>query len=246
MFGIPADTALAWANVISLSGLVIAAAGAFVAYQLAARMNAGHSLELQQVQSEARTQIEIVAAQANTRTAGLVKANEELQLELQSERKARKAMSAQTRDITNEQMAKFVDTVKGKVRQINLFTAPDREASIFGITILDALQKADVSVTWHRMQSLPTFGRGIADNGVTIYEYPAEEKDESVGRTLAKAFTALDVQPNLLIPTQPLWDLPSPSLIIAPTPPEFLRAPNGPIPSATKSAVLSDLLSHAE
>jgi hypothetical protein len=246
MFGIPADTAFAWANVISLSGLVIAAAGAIVAYQLAARMNAAHSFELQQVQSEARTQIEIVATEAHTRTAGLVKANEELQLELQSEREARKTMSAQTRDITDEQMARFVDMVKGKVRQINVFTAPDREASIFGVTILDALQKADVSVTWYRTQSLPTFARGIADNGVTIYEYPAEERDESVGRTLVKAFTAMGVQPNLLIPAQPLWDFPSPSLIIAPRPPEFLRASKDPLPSVTKSAALSDLLSQAE
>jgi hypothetical protein len=233
MFGIPADTALAWANVISLSGLAIAAAGAILAYQLAARMNAAHS-------------IEIAAAQANTRAAGLAKANEELQLALQSERGARKAMSAQMRDITDEQMAKFVDAVKGKVRQINLFTVPDREASIFGITILDALQKADVSVTWYRARSLPTFARGIADSGVTIYEYPGEEKDDSVGRTLARAFIALDVQPNLLIPAQPLWDFPSPSLFIAPGPPEFLRASKDPIPSTTKSAVLSDLLSHAE
>ena len=79
---------------------------------------------------------------------------------------------------------------QGKVRQINLFTAPDREASIFGITILDALQKADVSVTLYRAQSLPTFAQGIADNGVTIYEYPAEEKNESVGRTLGSGLIA--------------------------------------------------------
>jgi hypothetical protein len=246
MFGIPADTALAWANVISLSGLAIAAAGAIVAHQLAARMNAAHSLELLQVQSEARTQIEFVAAEAHTRTTGLKEANEELQLELQSEREARKKLSKQTRDITDEQMAKFVDTVKGKVRTINVFTAPDREASIFGIAILDALQKADVSVTWYRTQSLPTFARGIADNGVTIYEYPAEERDESTGRTLVKAFTAMGVQPNLLIPAQPLWDFPSPSLFIAPRPPQFLRASNNPLPSATKSAALSDLLTQAE
>jgi hypothetical protein len=248
MFGIPADTALVWANVISLSGLAISAAGAILAYQLAAQMNAAHSLELQQVQSEARTQIEIVADQANTRTAGLAKANEELQLEVQSEREARKTMSArfQTRDITDEQMAKFVEMVKGKVPQINLFTVPDREASIFAITIMDALHKADVSVTWYRIQSLPKFGQGIADNGVTIYEYPGGEKDESVGRTLAKAFTAMDVQPNLLIPARPLWDFPSPSLFIAPRPPEFLPASKDPISSATKSAALSDFLSHAE
>jgi hypothetical protein len=100
-------------------------------------------------------------------------------------------------------------------------------------------------VTLYRTQSLPTFARGIADNGVTIYEYPAVEKDESVGRTLVEAFTAMGVQPNLLIPAQPLWDFPSPSLIIAPRPPEFLRASKDPIP-ATKSAALSDLLSEAE
>jgi hypothetical protein len=246
MFGIPGDTALAWANVILLSGLAIAAAGAIVAYQLGARMNAAYSLELQQVQSEAQTQIEILLAEVNTRTAGLVKVNEELQLGLQSERETRKAMVAQTRDITNEQMAKFVNVVKGKVRQINLFIAPNREASILGITILDALQKADVSVTWYRMKALPRVGQGIADSGVTIYEYPAAEKDESVGRTLAKALTAMDMQPNLLIPAQPLWEFPSPSLIIAPRPPEFLRASKDPIPSATKSAVLPDFLSHAE
>ena len=130
MFGIPADTALAWANVISLSGLAIAAAGAIVAHQLAARMNAAHHLELLQVQSEARTQIEFVAAEAHTRTTGLKEANEELQLELQSEREARKKLSKQTRDITDEQMVKFVDTVKGKVRTINVFTAPDHNVDL--------------------------------------------------------------------------------------------------------------------
>src|SRR4029453_8560709 len=51
MFGIPADTALAWANIIALSGLAMAAAGAFTAYQLSGRINAAHGLELQQVKS---------------------------------------------------------------------------------------------------------------------------------------------------------------------------------------------------
>jgi transcriptional regulator NrdR family protein len=249
MFGIPADTALAWANIISLSGLAIAAAGAFAAYQLSGRINAAHGLELQQVKSEARTEIENAASQVRTRTAQLVEVNESLQLDLQSEKDARKALSAQLqrRDMTDDQMAKFVATIKGKVRQINLFTVADREASKFGLTILDALREADVAVTWYRLRSVPPYVQGIVDSGVTIYAYPAEGKsDERVTRVLAQAFTALDVQPNLLIPSKPLWDLPSPSLIIAPRSPKFVRPSQDPIPSATKSAALSDLFSHAE
>jgi hypothetical protein len=248
MFAIPADTALAWANVISLSGLAIAVAGAVVAYQLSARMNAAHSLELQQVKSEARTQIEIAATQANTRTAQLVDVNENLQLELQSEKDARKALSTQLqrRDVAGEQMAKFVDTIKGKVRQINLFTVRDHEASIFGLTILDALHEADVSVTWYRVRASSMLPPGIPNYGVTIYEHPGGERDESVGRTLAKAFAEIDVQSNLIISARPLQEFPSPSLIIAPRTPKFVRPSRDPIPSATTSAALSDLFSHTE
>jgi len=251
MFGIPADTLVTWANVISLSGLGLAAAATIVAHQLSARMNVANIRELQQVQSEARTQIETsraAAAEASARTAELVRANAQLQLELQTEKDIRATMSGQlqTRDMTKEQMAKFVETIKGKVRQLSLFTVPDREASIFGITILDALRKADVSATWYRMQSPPTSSQGVAHTGVIIYEYPGGGGDERVGRTLLKAFTDIDVQSNLLNPPQPLQGFPSPSLIVAFKPPEFLRASDNPIPSDVGATVPSDFLSRAE
>jgi len=252
MLGIPADTLLAWANVISLSALGIAAAGTLVIYQLSARMNAAKVRELQQVQSEARTQIEtarVDAAQASARTAELEKANAELQLELQSEKDARTTMPGQfqPRDMTKEQIAKFVGAIKGKVRQLSLFTVPDPEASVFGIAVLDALRKADVSVTWYRMQSSVTPVQGVASTGVIIYEYPGGDGDECAGRTLLNAFTDIDVQSNLLNPAQPLQGVPNPSLIIALKPPEFLRPPDRPIPSDTEShSGLRDLLSRAE
>jgi hypothetical protein len=249
MFGIPADMALAWANIISLSGLAIAAAGAVAAYQLSARIGADHRVELQLVKSEARTQLENAATRANALTAQLVEVNENLQLELQSEKDARKTLSAQLqrRDMTDEQMVKFVATIKGKVRQINLLTVADRETTTLGLTILDALREANVEVTWYRLRSAPPLGQDIADSGVTIYECPDEGKhDESIARILAQAFTALDVRPTLRITAKPLWDLPSPSLIIAPRTPTFIRPSQDPIPSATKSAALSDLFSHTE
>jgi len=252
MLGIPADTLLAWANVISLSALGIAATGTLVIYQLSARMNAAKVRELQQVQSEARTQIEIArvdADQVSARIAELEKANAELQLELQNEKDARTTMPGQfqPRDVTKEQIAKFVGAIKGKVRQLSLFTVPDPEASVFGIAVLDALRKADVSVTWYRMQSSVTPIQGVASTGVIIYEYPGRGGAESAGRTLLNAFTGIDVQSNLLSPAQPLQGVPSPSLIIALKPPAFLRPSDRPIPSETASRRgLRDLLSRAE
>src|SRR5262249_26469749 len=87
----------------------------------------------------------------------LLRANTELQQELQEEQDARKAMpeQLQPRDMTKEEVAKFVETIKGKVSRLSLFTVADPEATIFGITVLDSLRKADVSVTWFRMHPSP-------------------------------------------------------------------------------------------
>jgi hypothetical protein len=249
MFGIPMETLVTWANAISLSSLTIAVVGTIVALQLSARMNAANSLNLRRIQSEASTQVESLkaaAARASARTAQLVRATAELQLQLQSEKDARAALSAQlqTRDITKEQMAKFVETIKGKVRQVSLFTMPDREASIFGITILDALRKAGVFVTWHRLQPPTPLRAEVADTGVVIYECPEKGGDECPGRTLLKAFTDIDVQSSLLSPAQPLQGFPSPSLIVALKPPEFLRASNSPLHPDVKAT--GSVLSHAE
>lgn len=251
MSGIPADMLFAWVNVISLSALGIAAAGTIATYHLSARMNAAKDRELQQVQSEARTQVETAradAAEASARTAELVKANTELQLELQTEKDARIAMPEQfqPRDMTKEQIAKFVETIKGKVPQLSLFTVPDPEASVFGITVLDALRKADVPVAWYRMQSSVTPIQGVATSGVIIYEYP-RGGDECAGRTLLKAFTDMNMQSSLLSPVRPLPGVPSPSLIIALKPPEFLRPADYPVPSDTETDNLPrNLLSHAD
>lgn len=242
MLGIPADTALAWANVISLGGLVVAVAGSVVAYQLSAGLSTAHSLELQQVKSAAQHQIATVETQAHMRSAELVEMNEGLQLEVQS---ARTALSTRPTggEVTDEQVARFADGIKGKVQEINLFTAPGREASILGITILDGLRDAGVAVNWYRMRSAPTFRRGTADSGVTIYEYPAGQGHDGVARVLANAFTAMNVEPNLVVTDQPLYDFPSPSIFVAaPRPPEFLRSAQGPIRSAT----ISDLFSQTE
>jgi hypothetical protein len=220
-----------------------------VAYQLSARIGADHRVQLQQVKSEARTQIENAATRANALTVQLVEVNENLQLELQSEKDARKTLSAQLqrRDLTDEQMIKFVATIKGKIRQINLLTVADRETTTFGLTILDALREANVDVTWHRLRSAPPLGQDVDDSGVTIYECADEGKhDESNARILAQAFTALEVRPSLLITAKPLWGLPSPSLIIAPRTPTFIPSSQDPIPLATKSAALSDLFSPTE
>jgi hypothetical protein len=251
MFGIPIETLVTWANVISLSSLAITVVGTIVAFQLSARMNAANIRELHQVQSEASAQIETsraATARASARTAQLVRVAAELQLELQSEKQARTALSAQlqTRDMTKEQMAKFVESIKGKIRQLSLFIVPDREASIFGITVLDALRRAGVFVTWQRMQSPAHLSPDVADTGVIIYECPGGGGDECAGRTLLKAFSAIDVQSRLLNSAQPLQGFPSPSLVIALKPPGFLRAADEPIPSDVKATGSSDLPRHAD
>ena len=248
MFGIPIDMAAAWASVIS--GWVLAVAGTIVVYQLTARTNAANVRELEQFQSEARAEIENAraeAAQESARNAELAKSNAQFQRELQLEKDARLAMREQfqPRDMTKEQLARFVETVKGKVGQLSLFTVPDPEASAFGVTVLDALRKAGVSVNWYRMPSTTPI-QGAASTGVIIYEYP-QKGDECAGRTLLNAFTDIDVQSNLLNPAQPLQGVPSPSLIIALKPPKFLRPSDDPIPSDIKAQnQLSDLLSRAE
>ena len=87
---------------------------------------------------------------------------------------------------------------------------------------------------------------GVASTGVTIYEYP-RGGDECVGQTLLKAFTEMNMQSSLLTPARPLQDVPSPSLIIALKPPEFLRPSNHPVPAdmGTDNVPL-DLLSHVD
>ena len=240
MFGFPVDTLLTWANALLLTGLATTAGAAILVHQLSARMDATRRLELQQAQSEARIQIETsraAAAKASERLARLVRTAAELQLELQSEKNARMAMSVQlrTRDMTKEEMAKFIDMIKGKVRQLSLFMVPDREASIFGVSVIDALRKAGVFVTWRRMESLGSISPAIADTGVTIYECPGRDEEGCAGRTLLKAFSAIDVQSKLLNPAQPLQGLPSPSVVIARKPAEFLRASGEPIPSDVKA-----------
>jgi hypothetical protein len=240
VFGFPIDTLLAWTNVLLMTGLAMTAMAAILVHQLSARMDAARRLELQQTQSEARIQIETsraAAARASARIARLVRTASELQLELGREKNARMALSAQlqTRDMTKEQMAKFVEMVKGKVRQLSLFIVPDREASIFGITVLDALRKAGVFVTWHRMESIASSNPEIANAGVTIYECPKRGEEGCAGRTLLKAFSAIDVQSKLLNPAQPLQGLTSPSVVIGVNPAEFLRASDDPIPSDVKA-----------
>ena len=119
MSGISADTLFIWINVIFLSVLVMAAAGTIATYLLSARMYAAKDRELQQVQIEAaRTD----ATQASARTAEPAKANTELQLELQEKKNARitVAEQSQPRDMTKEEMAKFVETIKDKGSQLNL------------------------------------------------------------------------------------------------------------------------------
>jgi hypothetical protein len=230
MFGIPLDTLLGWVNVIYLSALGIAAAATFAIYQLSARMNAAKDRELQRFQIEAGSQIEAArenTAQASARTAELLKANTELQLELQQEKDARTAMleQLQARDMTKEQIAQFVETIKGKVRQLSVFTIPDSEASIYGVTVLDALQKAGVSVTWYRMQSPVIMIEGVNSTGVTIYQ-DQPGGSEGAGEALLKAFVDMHIQSNLLTPVQPLQGVPSPSLFIALKPPSFIKSPD--------------------
>jgi len=96
------------------------------------------------------------------------------------------------------------------------------------------------------MQTSATPIQGIASTGVIIYEYE-QEGDECAGRTLLKAFTDINMQSSLLTPPQPLQDIPSPSVIIALKPPEFLRPSNQPLISGKKNDnVPTDLLSRVE
>ena len=107
MAGIPADELFVWIYVIALSA--IAAAGTIGMHNLSARMNAAKDRELQPAQSVTGAQIEAAmadATEASARTADLVRANGELQQELQEEKDARRAMPQrfQPRDMTPSQL----------------------------------------------------------------------------------------------------------------------------------------------
>ncbi len=65
---------------------------------------------------------------------------------------AQKAMLQQlkARGFTREQFDSFVDAVKGKWKEVSVYTLTDTEAYFFGQAIMRAFQKADVKVNWMR------------------------------------------------------------------------------------------------
>jgi hypothetical protein len=246
MFGVSADTLFSWANVVYLGAVAVAAVASFAIYQLSARIGADKDRELQKFQSEARVQIEDAqakAAQAEARAAELLKSNTELQIELQHEQSARSAMlvQLQPRDMTRDQMDQFVASIRGKVTELHVFTIPDPEAAVYGFTVLEALQRAGVAVSWYRLSSSVIPVEGVASTGMTIYEYPATGEG-GAGHALMEAFYPLAALStpgrHLEVPCTSTMDhdatlplaakcrIPSPALFIALKPPAFLDFPD--------------------
>jgi len=130
--------------------------GNWVSGPLAKKVADGQELQI--------TQLRLETAAAKERTA-------QIEITLERERGARLAMLSQLkpRDFTKEQFGTFVSAVKGKIKKLTVFTIPDPEASQYGYAVMEALQKAEVSVDWIRLDSNVIKVRGVSSTGLTLY-----------------------------------------------------------------------------
>jgi hypothetical protein len=178
-------------------------------------------------------ELKLQTAKANERAA---LANERAE----KEAKARVAMLAQLepRYFTAKQLKDFVDSIGGRITELNVYTLPDPEASIYAFEVICALQQAKVNVVWHPVTTPYFMVQGINSTGVTLYESP----NKGVGKALMTAFEKADKWGNGWFtpgnPSKqdrgqppgavPLASIPSPALFIALKPFAFASFPACP------------------
>lgn len=166
-----------------------------------------------------RDQARISIADANARALEAGQKAEEEKLErVKIEQEMLKQL--RPRGFTKEQFDAFVSTIKGKIKELTVYTLTDDEASRFGFTIMEALQKADVKL-YLAPPTVPTglsMVRGIPTTGVILYI--PQVGDDPEKRKLVETF--LDAARNgeipdalVISPETPIPGVPVPSLFVA-------------------------------
>jgi hypothetical protein len=155
----------------------------------------------------------------------LKKEMERIETEMQKIETARVAMLDQLkpRDLTAEQMDKFASTVRGKVREVAVFSLSDAETWLFAQALVAALQRG--GVTAHLMPPQLGFlaGAGAGTNVLTVYEHPPAG-DDGPGAALFKA--CCDVYASgFHTPSEASPDIPSPALFVGMKQPPFMTTP---------------------
>jgi hypothetical protein len=202
--------------VVGALALAVTFISSYVLYRVA---------EAQQAQLASDTAKAYAAAEvAKENAAALTKANTELQLQVEKERNARTAMlmQLQPRDFSAQQMEAFVAELKGKVKELHVFTIVDNEAAMYGSMIMDGLKRADVVVHWHRVAGTLVMVGGVATTGVTIYD----REGSSVWRPLMDAFVKAGHFAMMCPPSDESPEIPTPSLFVMLKPPPFQDFPS--------------------
>lgn len=178
-------------------------------------------------------------SEANTRAADAIKAAEDERLaRVKIEQEIIKQLKP--RDFTTEQFDNLVSAIKGKVKQLTVYTLTDAEAARFGLALIDALQKSDVRVDWMRptVQTEVFMVEGVSGTGITLYVDNVREDPQAkeLVELMMAAFVKSGVMMRAFMPEKPLPGIPSPSLFVAKqqTPfdwfPEHLAPPGLPRP----------------
>ena len=202
--------------VVGALALAVTFVSSYVLYRVA---------EAQQAQLASDTAKAYAAAEvAKENAAALTKANTELQLQVEKERSARTAMLMQLRprDFSVEQMETFVTELKGKVKELHVFTIADSEAAMYGSIIIDGLKRAGVTVHWRRVTGTLVMVRGVATTGVTIYDM----ESGSAWRPLMDAFIKAGQSPMMCPPSDESPDIPTPALFVMLKQPPFQDFPS--------------------
>jgi hypothetical protein len=135
---------------------------------LVAGLIAAYLIVVTGIVKEKALKLELAEANARAAEAGQKAESEKLErvrIEQEMLRQLR------PRGFTKEQFDAFASFVKGKIKELIVYTLTDDEASRFGFAIMDALQKADVKVYWVR-PTVPTdlfMVMGIPTTGVILY-----------------------------------------------------------------------------
>jgi hypothetical protein len=207
-------------------GVVAEFAGEYLSRSLERPIEAAREERLATLMAEAASaraaiaEANMRAAEANERAAEANKKAEAEKLErIKTEQEFLKQL--RPRSLDKEQFDIFVSTIKGKIKELAVYTLTDDEASRFGFVILDALQKADVIIHW-TPPAAPTelfMVTGIPTAGVILYvpDVGDDPEKKKLVATFLEAAGKGGISDALVLTTdKPLSSIPAvPSLFIA-------------------------------
>jgi hypothetical protein len=177
--------------------------------------------------NEGAAKASAAAATANERAKELETNLVQARRELEKEKTARLVILRQIgpREMTNEQTEKFSRAVKGKVKEIWVFTLTDAESNLYAYSIMEALRRGGVVV--HLMvPSLSEFKiEGISGLNLTIYDHGGGDGRKGPGRDLLTAFGDSGVAAGLVPGKAQLPNVDGLALFVGLKQPAFLQAP---------------------